>query len=174
MATVKSYENKCATNYSIITNNKWNDVNNNMQLTKHDTNDDVDTMHLHFNGRVAYMRIFVPQLVMTPHTSGLKSWALSHSHPRSYSWRVLLDSPSSFFFYLFLLSFSVFLFHLELFLELTYTKSMANLRCSAAEESEDTLNVFHSHTHVKGIIRKVFLIQKRRVIVIQKNSRKWR
>ena len=38
-----------------------------MQLTKHDTNDDVDTMHLHFNGRVAYMhwdctRIFVPQL----------------------------------------------------------------------------------------------------------------
>ena len=55
MATVNGYENKCATNYSIITNNKWNDVNNNMQLTKHDTNDDVDTLHLHFNGRVAYM-----------------------------------------------------------------------------------------------------------------------
>ena len=51
----ESYENKCATNYSIITNNKWNDVNNNMQLTKHDTNDDVETLHLHFNGRVAYM-----------------------------------------------------------------------------------------------------------------------
>ena len=49
-----SYENKCATNYSIITNIKWNDVNNNMQLTKHDTNDDVDTLHLHFNGRVAH------------------------------------------------------------------------------------------------------------------------
>ena len=51
-ATVYSYENKCATNYSIITNNKWNDVNNNMQLTKHDTNDDVDT--LHFDDREAH------------------------------------------------------------------------------------------------------------------------
>ena len=50
----ESYEKKCATNYSIITNNNWNDAYN-MQLTKHDTNDDVDTMQLHFNGRVAYM-----------------------------------------------------------------------------------------------------------------------
>ena len=50
----ESYENKRATNYSIITNNKWNNAYN-MQLTKHDTNDDVDTLHLHFNGRVAYM-----------------------------------------------------------------------------------------------------------------------
>ena len=31
MATAKCYENKCATNYSIITNNKWNDAYN-MQL----------------------------------------------------------------------------------------------------------------------------------------------
>ena len=54
MATVKCCENKCATNYSIIANNNWNNANN-MQLTKHDTNDDVDTLHLHFNGRVAYM-----------------------------------------------------------------------------------------------------------------------
>ena len=54
MATVNGYENKCATNYSIITNNNWNDAYN-VQLTKHDTNDDVDTMHLHFDGRVAYM-----------------------------------------------------------------------------------------------------------------------
>ena len=54
MATVKSYENKCATKYSIITNNNWNDANN-KQLTKHDTNDDVDTSHSQFNGRVAYM-----------------------------------------------------------------------------------------------------------------------
>ena len=36
MATAYSHENKCATNYSIITNNNWNDANN-MQLTKHDT-----------------------------------------------------------------------------------------------------------------------------------------
>ena len=49
MATTKtkgydeSYENTCATNYSIITNNNWNvNTHNNMQLTEHDTNDDVD------------------------------------------------------------------------------------------------------------------------------------
>ena len=38
------YENKCATNYSIITNNKWNDTHN-KQLTMHNkyTNDDVHT-----------------------------------------------------------------------------------------------------------------------------------
>ena len=65
MATGKSYENKCATNYSIITNNNWNNAYN-KQLTRHDTNDDVDTLHLHFNGRVACMhwdctRTFVPQ-----------------------------------------------------------------------------------------------------------------
>ena len=44
------------------------------------------------------------------------------------------------------MSVTVFLFHLELFLELHYTIVMANLRCSAAEESEDTLNSFTSHT----------------------------
>ena len=39
-----SYENKCATNDSIITNNKWNDTHN-KQLTMHNkyTNDDVHT-----------------------------------------------------------------------------------------------------------------------------------
>ena len=39
-----------------------------------------------------------------------------------------------------------FLFYLELFPELLYTKDMANLRCSAAEESEDTYEVFNSPT----------------------------
>ena len=50
MATVYSYENKCATNYR-ITNNNWNDTHN-KQLTKHNkyTNDDVD-----FDDCVAYM-----------------------------------------------------------------------------------------------------------------------
>ena len=33
MATVHSYENKCAMNYSIITNKNWNDAYN-KQLTK--------------------------------------------------------------------------------------------------------------------------------------------
>ena len=54
MATVESCENKSATNYSIISNNNWNNTYN-KQLTKHDTNDDVKTLHLHFNGRVTYM-----------------------------------------------------------------------------------------------------------------------
>ena len=62
-------------------------------------------------------------------------------HPWSSTWRT-----SPFFFYLFLLSVTVFLFHFELFLELHYTIVMVNLRCSAAEESEDTLNAFTSLT----------------------------
>ena len=52
--------------------------------------------------------------------------------------------PSSFTF--FFLPFSVYLFHLELFLELDNPIVMANLRYSAAEESEDTLNSFNSLT----------------------------
>ena len=69
-----------------------------------------------------------------------------HIHPWSSTWRTLFDSFLPFYFYLFLLSVPVFLFHLELFLELHYTIVMANLRCSAAEESEDTLNSFTSLT----------------------------
>ena len=84
----------------------------------------------------------LPQFMMTPHTSWLKFWAHSHFHLHGHPWRILLDSTSPFFFYLFLLSVPVFLFHLELFLELHYTIVMASLRCSAAEESEDTLNAF--------------------------------
>ena len=42
MATMKSDEKKCATNYNIITNNNWIDTHN-MQLTMHNTNDDVHT-----------------------------------------------------------------------------------------------------------------------------------
>ena len=66
------------------------------------------------------------------------------------AWSSMAHSPRfdfSLFFYFFLLSVTVFPFHLELFLELLYTKVMANLRCSAAEESEDTLNVFISPTN---------------------------
>ena len=67
--------------------------------------------------------------------------------PWSSTWRTLLDSTAP-------LSTSSsssclspsFLFHLELFLELHYTKVMANLRLSTATESEDTLNVFHCST----------------------------
>ena len=65
---------------------------------------------------------------------------------KSGSEKPLQPMPLPFYFNLFLLSVPVFLFHLELFLELHYTIVMANLRCSAAAESEDTLNSFTSLT----------------------------
>ena len=68
------------------------------------------------------------------------------SHLHSIHGAFSLTRLSTFYFFLFLLSVPVFLFHLELFLELHYTIVMANLRCSALEESEDTLNVFTSPT----------------------------
>ena len=69
-----------------------------------------------------------------------------HCHPCHLHGALSLTRLSTFYFYLSLLSVPVFLFHLELFPELHYTKVMANLRCSAAEESEDTLNAFTSLT----------------------------
>ena len=142
------HENKCATNYSIIINHNWNDAYN-KQLTKYDTNDDVDTVHLHLNGRVAYMHWVCTHCVLVlqfwlSHASHslaqvLSAFIVIHGHVH---WRTSLIRFSTFVLFLFLLSVSVFLFHLELFLELHYTKGMANLRCSAAEEGEDALNVF--------------------------------
>ena len=62
----------------------------------------------------------------------------------------LFDSTfSALYFFTFLLSVFLslfFLFYLELFPELLYTKHMANLRHSAANESEDTYDVFNSPT----------------------------
>ena len=85
----------------------------------------------------------------TPHGSSSER---IHSRRRSYSWAHLFDSPSPLFFYLFFLSVTVFLFHHELFLEPLNTKCMANnLRCSAAEESEDTQNAFASPTSPAGL-----------------------
>ena len=145
--SVQAMRTKCEINYS-ITNKNWNDACN-MQLTKHNTNDDVDARNS--NDRVVHMHgdctHLCSQLVMiVSHTlmaQVLSAFSQSSSfHP----WRTLLDSPLPFYFHLFLLSFSVFLFHLELFLELHDTIVMANLRCSAAEESEDTLNAFTSPT----------------------------
>ena len=53
---------------------------------------------------------------------------------------------SPFFIYLSFLLFSVYFFHHELFLKLDNLIVMASLRCSVADESEDTLNFFTSHT----------------------------
>ena len=89
-------------------------------------------------------RIFVPQLVMTPHGSSPERFHTPSMviHMAQSPWFDL----STFYFFFFLLSVPVFLFHLELFPELLNTKCMANLRCSAAEESEDTLNAFQCST----------------------------
>ena len=85
-------------------------------------------------------------LMMTPHTSWLKFRTHFISPSMVIHGAPSLTRLSIFYFHLFLLSVPVFLFHLELFFELHYTIVMANLRCSAAEESEDTLNSFTSHT----------------------------
>ena len=145
----ESYENKCSTNYSIITNNNnWNDTHN-KQLTMQNkyTNDDVD-----FDDCVVHiMRWVCTQSALfhiwwwhrTPHGSSSES---IHSHPRSYSWRILFDSTSTFFLYLSFLPFSVFFVYPELFLELDNPIVMTTLRYSASDESEDTLNSCTSHT----------------------------
>ena len=73
----------------------------------------------------------------------LSAFIVIHGHIHG---RTSLTRFSAFYFYLFLLSVTVFLFHLELFSDLLHTKCMANLRCSTAEESEDTLNAFTSPT----------------------------
>ena len=73
----------------------------------------------------------------------LSAFIVTHGHIHG---RTSLTRFSTFYFHLFLLSVPVFLFHLELFLELHYTIVMAILRCSTAEDSEDTLNAFTSHT----------------------------
>ena len=79
----------------------------------------------------------------TPHGSSPEQ---TLCHPRSYSWRTLLDSTSPFFLYFSFLSFSVYFLHNELFLELDNPIVMESLCYSAAEKSEGTLNASHSFT----------------------------
>ena len=125
------------------TNNKWNmNTHNNMQLTKHDTNDDVDfdnCVVLPCVERARRAHSFTPG-DDTAHLIGSSSESI-HSHPRSYSWRIPFDSISPFFLHFSFLSFSVYFLHNELFLELDNPIVMASLRYSAAEESEGTLNL---------------------------------
>ena len=103
---------------------------------------------------VAYMHwvwthcAFVPQLWLS-HTSHSMAQVLSSFtlHPWSPTmaqsfWLVFPLSTFTFS----ILSFTVVLFHLDLFFELHYKIVMANLRCSASEESDDTLNSFTSLT----------------------------
>ena len=87
----------------------------------------------------------VSHLMMTPHTSWLKFWAITLSSPY-HPWRTLLDSTSPLFLYFSFLPFSVYFLYSELFLELDNPIVMASLRDSAAYESEDTLNSSHSYT----------------------------
>ena len=65
-----SDETKCETKYSI--NNKWNvNAHNNMHLTKHDTNDDVDLDNLRGAHRALSVHVerTLLHLVMSSHTS---------------------------------------------------------------------------------------------------------
>ena len=80
----ESNENKCATNNSIITNN-WNDANN-MQLTKHDTNGDVEqctctsTDAWRTCTETARASLF-QSLMMTTHTLMAQDLSAFHIHP---------------------------------------------------------------------------------------------
>ena len=69
----------------------------------------------------------VPHLMMTPHTSWLKFWAITLSSPY-HPWRVLFDSTSPFFLYFSFLPFSVYFLYHELFLELDNPIVLASLR----------------------------------------------
>ena len=105
---------------------------------------------MHFNGRVAYMHWDWTHLCSTAYddTAHLIAQVLSaFTLPSAWSSMAHpLWFDFSLFSYLFLLSVTVFLFLPELFAELHCTTVMANLRSSAAEESEDTLNAFISPT----------------------------
>ena len=130
-----------AMNYSITIKKNWNDAHNNKQLTMPTIawrTTCIESAH------TAHLPQFVDDTHRTLMAQVLSAFTL---HPWSSTWHTLLDSPSPLSTSSsFLLSVPVYLFHLELFPELHYTKVMANLRCSAAEESEDTLNAFTSLT----------------------------
>ena len=86
---------KCEINYS-IKNKNWNDAYN-MQLTKHNTNDDVDArnsddrvVHMHWNCTHLCSQL----LVIFSHTLMAQVLSAFHCHPRSSTWRILLDSTS--------------------------------------------------------------------------------
>ena len=139
---MKSDENKCATNYSIITNNKWNvNTHNNMQLTKSTTPMTMLTSTIAWCTqcveRARRAHSSTPGDVIS-HLIWLKFWANTLSSP-CHPWRVLFDSISPFFLYFSFLSFSVYFLHNELFLELDNPIVMASLRYSAAEKSEGTV-----------------------------------
>ena len=115
-------------------------------VCKHYTSNTADDCVAHnMHWVCTYRALFTVSVDDTHRTSWLKFWAhftfiqvinMAHS-----PWLAL-----PFYFHLVLLLLPVFLFHLELFLELHCTIVMANLRCSAAEESKDTLNSFTSLT----------------------------
>ena len=96
----ESYENKCATNYSIITNNNWNNTHN-KQLTMHNKYTQwwrwLRRLRGAHHALSSHIARIVPHLMMTPHTSWLKFWAIALSSP-CHPWRVLFDSISSPFF----------------------------------------------------------------------------
>ena len=146
MATMKSYENKCATNCS-ITSKIWTTRTTTssspsttpMTTLTHCTCTSTDVWRTCTEPASALFTVFVDDYTAHLMAQVLSAFIVIHGHIQG---RTSLTRFSALYFFLFLLSVPVFLFHLELFPELHHTKDMANLRLSTAEESVDTLNVF--------------------------------
>ena len=137
MATVKSYENEVNENYSITSKTGTTRAPTSRPQSTTPMTTLTSTIAWRTcteSARAAHLFHSCDCLTL----AHLMAQVLSafHIHPWSSTWRTLFDSFLPVYFHLFLLSVPVFLFHLEL---LHYTIVMANLRCSAAEESEDTL-----------------------------------
>ena len=85
--------------------------------------------------------------MMSCHTSLAQDLSLVISHPRSYPWAHLLDSPLPFYFYLFFpVFFSFHLLHCELYTELDNLIVMESLCYFANKGSDDAYDVSTSLT----------------------------
>ena len=146
MATVKSYENKCATNYSITSK-----IGTTRTTTSSSPSTTPTTTLTQCTCTSTDAWRTCTESARTAHSSTvddtahlmaqvLSAFIVIHGHIHG---RTSLTRFSALYFFLFLLSVTVFLFHLELFLELHYTKDMANCAVPLQKrEREDTLNVF--------------------------------
>ena len=98
--------------------------------------------------------------LMSSHTSLAQDLSLVISHPRSYPWAHLLDSPPPFYFYLFFtVFFSFYLLHSELYTELDNPIVMESLCYSANKGSEDAYAVSTSLTFLLDTNTSFFLVE---------------
>ena len=138
-----SNETKCETNYSI--NNKWNN-------TATSTSPSTTPMTM----LISTIAWCTPCVECARRAHSFTLDVVSHlmaqdlsvviSHPRSYPWAHLLDSPLPFYFHLFFPVFSFYLLHSELYPELDNPIVMQSLCYSANKESDDAYDVSVSLT----------------------------